>query len=608
MASPYSNLFDKNKLKLSIINNGNLDENSPKYLEKVDFLKDITLKEHQLCFLYNAIKIETNTETKYKTNIAIYGDNVGSGKSLSILSLISLHSELSYINMPNEIYLQSNKGFLLYNKTYKYINTNIILVPHTIINQWELYIKKYTYLKYLKINTNKSSIFSEDSLTDNQVILLSNNFYGAFTEQLKILYNNDDIIFSRFIIDEADNIKFNNNIVLEAVMTWFITSSLENLLFPDGRYYVPDNWDNYSYVYTTKYVKGLHYKNFIRSIFDKLLLGSLESVNILNNIILKNSKKFVDSSFNLPEPKVFKYLCRTPININFIGKLNIGSFKDTLFSLINANDLSSISEKLGCDISNTKDLVDKLCSNMEKSLENEKKHYIYLESIDADNKQDRLTKCKKKIDEIQDNIDYIKNRIIDKNATCPICYDILGTPKCSSTCCYQMFCLECITNFFSSSSGKDGGCPCCRSKIGFSGLTLIGEQNQPKTILNKEEKFLELILTTDNKKWLVFSNYDASFTKLELLLKSNNISYSKLSGSVAHIDNVIKDFDNGKIKVLLLNAINFGMGLNLQMASDILIFHNLTTELEKQVIGRAQRPGRNGTLSIHYLCHSNEFN
>ena len=119
MGSPYSNLFDKNKIKLSIINNGNLDENSPKYLEKLDFLKDITLKEHQLCFLNGAIKIETNTETTYKTNIAIYGDNVGSGKSLSILSLISLHPTLSYINMPNEIYLHSNKGFLLYNKKYK---------------------------------------------------------------------------------------------------------------------------------------------------------------------------------------------------------------------------------------------------------------------------------------------------------------------------------------------------------------------------------------------------------------------------------------------------------------------------------------------------------
>ena len=30
-----------------------------------------------------------------------------------------------------------------------FIDTNIIVVPHLIINQWEDYIKEYTYLKYL---------------------------------------------------------------------------------------------------------------------------------------------------------------------------------------------------------------------------------------------------------------------------------------------------------------------------------------------------------------------------------------------------------------------------------------------------------------------------
>jgi SNF2 family DNA or RNA helicase len=50
------------------------------------------------------------------------------------------------------------------------------------------------------------------------------------------------------------------------------------------------------------------------------------------------------------------------------------------------------------------------------------------------------------------------------------------------------------------------------------------------------------------------------------------------------------------------------MGLNLECATDILIYHTLNQELERQVIGRAQRPGRSSPLNIHLLCHDNEMN
>ena len=69
---------------------------------------------------------------------------------------------------------------------------------------------------------------------------------------------------------------------------------------------------------------------------------------------------------------------------------------------------------------------------------------------------------------------------------------------------------------------------------------------------------------------------------------------------------MLTDFENGSTKVIMLNATNFGAGMNLQMATDVVIYHRFTSEMEEQVIGRAQRLGRTTPLNVHYLIHANE--
>jgi len=90
-------------------------------------------------------------------------------------------------------------------------------------------------------------------------------------------------------------------------------------------------------------------------------------------------------------------------------------------------------------------------------------------------------------------------------------------------------------------------------------------------------------------------------------LEKNNITYSKLSGSSSRISNIIDKYSKNEIKVLLLNAKHYGSGLNLQMTNDIIIYHRMSNDLEKQIIGRGQRLGRTSTLNIHYLCYENEL-
>jgi ERCC4-related helicase len=172
--------------------------------------------------------------------------------------------------------------------------------------------------------------------------------------------------------------------------------------------------------------------------------------------------------------------------------------------------------------------------------------------------------------------------------------------------------MNCITKYFNSKSNKIGECPFCRTKIGFQGITIMEDnvnniESSKNILLSKQEYFMKLILENKQKKWLVFSEFDATFNSLLDDLSNNNITYSKICGTASHIDNLINNFNNGLINVLLLNAVNFGMGINLEMATDVLIYHKLSSEIEKQVIGRAQRPGRILPLNVHFLSHDNEY-
>ena len=42
------------------------------------------------------------------------------------------------------------------------------------------------------------------------------------------------------------------------------------------------------------------------------------------------------------------------------------------------------------------------------------------------------------------------------------------------------------------------------------------------------------------------------------------------------------------------------------MTTDIVLYHRMNSDLEKQIIGRGQRVGRTSPLIINYLCYENE--
>ena len=70
--------------------------------------------------------------------------------------------------------------------------------------------------------------------------------------------------------------------------------------------------------------------------------------------------------------------------------------------------------------------------------------------------------------------------------------------------------------------------------------------------------------------------------------------------------NVLDKFKSGEINIILLNTQYAGSGIDINFATDVIIFHAMGID-KQQAVGRAQRVGRNNQLYIHNLCYEHEI-
>jgi SNF2 family DNA or RNA helicase len=112
---------------------------------------------------------------------------------------------------------------------------------------------------------------------------------------------------------------------------------------------------------------------------------------------------------------------------------------------------------------------------------------------------------------------------------------------------------------------------------------------------------------TSSSKVLIFSSYEMSFQSISNVVQKMGMTSRCLKGNDSQIRSMIKKYKEEDLNVLFINARNFGSGMNLENTTDIVLFHKMDTEIEKQVIGRAQRFGRTCPLKLWYLLHDNEM-
>ena len=179
------------------------------------------------------------------------------------------------------------------------------------------------------------------------------------------------------------------------------------------------------------------------------------------------------------------------------------------------------------------------------------------------------------------------------------------TNQTTTNCCSFLFCDGCIKKHLDMYNK----CPNCLNediKIRNCSNNINMEQNLD--INNTNTKLYNLVNIINSKpdgKFLIFSNY--TFKKIINKLNENKIIWKRLCGRTDIIKKLINDYTTGKIKVLMLNAKYYGSGLNLQMTTDLIMYHKMDKNTMIQIIGRAQRVGRNSQLIIHQLLYDHEL-
>lgn len=582
-------------LKLNFIKNGTIHVNTTPLKSKMSK----PLKNHQISMIQAMKQLEINSDIQLasgdhmETHVGICGDDVGAGKSISMLGLINENNivpekkRYTYTdNLVNVINASDKTNFFPY---------NVIVVPHNITKQWEQYVNTFTTMKSLVINRRNTIIhakYIKNQHPGTQIIIVSSTMYNDFA----IL--NSKVTWSRLIFDEADTISISNCQYMKSRFLWYITSSLENIMFPLGYYYASHREHHVK----RYYVAGIRRNGFIR---DTVRSISSMHTEILEKIILKNNPDYVKMSFNLEEPERIYVKCKSPIYMNIIAD----HANDTnLIDMLNAGNVSGFIERMGCNCETTANVISAVTSDIQMKITNLDHEITYVSSIHmSDNEREsKLKTLTERKNGLSSRLENIQSELQNyKDQVCPICFDTFKTPVSTLKCCNKIFCTECLIQW------KAGTCPMCREPITASSLVMIDDDAAvvcKKTHLKQKlETLVNMVEENQDKKYLIFAGYDNTFYSIMNEFIHKKISHNKVSGNSSVIERTIDKFRNGKLTALLLNPTYYGCGMNLECTTDIIFYHKFSKDIERQIIGRAQRHGRTSKLKVHYLYYEHEF-
>lgn len=124
----------------------------------------------------------------------------------------------------------------------------------------------------------------------------------------------------------------------------------------------------------------------------------------------------------------------------------------------------------------------------------------------------------------------------------------------------------------------------------------------------KIAKLTNILIKNKHSKMLIYSEYPRCFTEVSKILEENNIGYVDFEGgNNEEMNKAIHRFKNDeKICVFMAHSVLFSCGMNLENATHIIFMHRVKPEVQKQVIGRGQRPGRTCKLHVYELVYKNE--
>lgn len=563
----------------------------------------VNLYPHQKTSVYMMEKIErekkydVSPDTFIETSMSVFGDMPGYGKTLSWLALVS-RDKMEW-DMKKDFYYESilergsSSTYTLKNKVkLNKLNCTLLVVSTSIIGQWDKELKR-TNLKYAIVSTKKH--INEVDATKLNIIVVSSTMYNLLVDK----YQNYS--WKRFGFDEAASTRIPNMKSVYAGFYWFITATFPALDRTSGRR-----------------------SHFLKSIFQYM------SQSTFNMMLVKNSNLYVASSFSMPPTRYINHKCIT----SAVSRMLLPILDNNVGEMIMAGNVNGAIRQLGGNVQEgnlVEVVLSKKADDLQKAQDHLRDAVKAFERRNNKEHKENVEKWEKKVNEINDAIKTIKERFNNAlEEDCIICQDKLHKPV-MLTCCQNMYCLACVNNLIQSRNNVKVPCPMCRTEIvnesivkikGYGDFEnvkkkkkLVFDDDEVKEMKEEPENInwenhrvmskpdtIEYILKTNPKgKYIIFSSYDDTFRIIHNKLREINIESVEIKGGKDTKEKKLESYINGDINVIFLNARFNGAGINLQNTTDIILYHAMPNHLMTQVIGRANRIGRQKPLTVHLL-------
>ena len=550
-------------------------------------LKNTNLYLHQQTNINKMEFQEANKERIYKagsrttkiyTNFGILQDKVGSGKTLTMTSLLSRDKQRNNIttrnyNYPWIIDMGSNHYFS-YNieeeLNFTTIPINIIVVSSAIHNQWSKELDR-TNLRYKKIvKTSDYITMTKNDFENLDVIVVTYNRYRELTHKFNIAFHTSNVGIKRLIFDE---LQLKGVLPMaKAEFYWIISATLPNE--------------------SSDFTDRSKSNNAI----CKLLYGTK-----LKYVSIKNSEEELRQSYQQAEIEEFKYYC---YNKDFIYANRVSN---EIQRMIAADDIAGAITALG-GTKDTASLIDIIIEKEEKEITHIKAQISYFNIINDENSKKKMEEYKEKLSFTEKALENLKQKIErdTEEDTCPLCFDDYKE-QVLTYCCKSVLCSSCVKRLYQTTQK----CPYCRKTLDMKEMVISSKSESPKytETRTKLEIAVDVILDKKDGKFILFSEFNNSFDSIKYSLINKGISVAEVKGTSDSKQKSIRLFKEGKIKVLFLNSRNDGSGIDLPEATDVILYHKMSsTSIETQVLGRALRLGRTNKLTVHRLLYTEEEN
>jgi len=454
--------------------------------------------------------------------LGIIADPPGSGKTLAVLAFLA--AEQPSPSSFGELSPHSNRFFSSFHRPVQNDSScvNVIVVPSTLLHQWETEIQLHTHFNPTVIQNRRP--LRNRSTQNSNLFLITNRMYRevyAYCQERGIRWSN-------LFLDEATTLYLSpNDPVPDVEFLWCIASQWHHMLFKNMHLVLGPQIGLHKDCTTwiEAHAPSALCTTVASSFYRSIMPWTHPERHML---VLKN------------RDSVIPY---TPVNIITIDCASHYTLANLPMSIIGAN-YSGI----------THEAVPALFSA------------LGVRSWTVE-----------QLKEVHRRADLIDSKLFD---ACTICLD---QPQNTVflPCCMNVFCGACILRQLI----MHAQCPLCRSLLVLPSLLPVRSSSEERSVtLTKQDTCVEYILNHRTQYFLVYTIFENTYYQIQPILAENGITCDLLDFPLNRFNRSLQAFQAGSTTVLFVSNLELIRGLNLSKADCLILFYEIPVFERQQVL------------------------